>query len=270
MADSYPADGGTYGEKPRRRRGRRALIILIILLLVLGALLVVADRVAAGVAERVVADQVDQQLTKKNVQASAPEVTVGGFPFLTQVLGGRYDSINVVLRDLQGPVQGTNATVRVPELTADARNVTASLDTLRSGQGEVTAETVQGTATVAYDSVVALIDQPGVELREQDGKLAVTASVRVPILEQNLTVRGTAKLTVQGTDIVVDVDQLTADDLPENPLVQSFITGFAKDLSVKVPLPALPFDLELQEVRPLPNGLAVTGSARNVSLSEVR
>ncbi|MBE1486689.1 hypothetical protein H4W31_002327 [Plantactinospora soyae] len=269
VADSYPADGGTYGERPRRRRGRRALIILIILLLVLGGLLVIADRVSAGIAERVVADQVDQQLTKQNVQSSAPEVTVGGFPFLTQVLGGRYDSINVVLRDLQGPVQGTTTTVRVPELTADARNVTASLDTLRTGQGEVTAETVQGTATVAYDSVVALIDRPGVELREQDGKLAVTAPVRVPILEQNLTVRGTAKLTVQGTDIVINFERLTADDLPDNPAIQSFISAFAQQLSVRVPLPALPFELELQEVRPMPNGLAVTGSARNVSLSEV-
>jgi hypothetical protein len=271
VADSYPADDGTYDEKPRRRRGRRALIVLVIVLLVLGGLLVVADRVSAGIAERVVADQVDKQLTQQNVTSSGPaEVTVGGFPFLTQVVGGRYDSINLVLRDLQGPVQGSSATVRVPELTADARNVTASMDTLRTGQGEVTAETVEGTATVSYDSVVALIDRPGVQLREQDGKLAVSAPVRVPILEQELTLRGTAKLTVQGKDIVINFERLSADGLPNNPLIQTFVTGFAQQLSVKVPLPALPFDLQLHEVRPMPNGLAVTGSARNVALSEVR
>jgi hypothetical protein len=157
----------------------------------------------------------------------------------------------------------------VPEVTADARNVTASLDTLRTGQGEVTAGTVHGTATVAYDSVVALIDQPGVELREQDGKLGITAPVQIPIIGQKLTVQGTAQLTVEGKDIVITFDRLTSDDLPNNPAVRAFISTFARDLSVRVPLPALPFELELEEVRPLPNGLAVTGSARNVALSEV-
>ncbi|MEO3928255.1 DUF2993 domain-containing protein [Micromonosporaceae bacterium B7E4] len=269
MADSYPADGGTYGERPRRRRGRRALVILVILLLVLAGLLVVADRVAAGVAERVIADQIDQEISRQNVQSAAPEVTVGGFPFLTQVLGGRYDSIKVLLRDVQGPVQGTDAAVKVPELTVDARDVTASLDTLRSGQGEVTAKTVQGTGTVAYDSVVALIDRPGVQLREQDGKLAVTAPVRVPILEQELTVQGTANVSVDDDDIVVTFDRLTSADLPDNPVIQTFVNNFARQLSVRVPLPPLPFALQLHEVRPLPTGLAVTASARDVALSEV-
>lgn len=269
MADSYPAGDGTTGERPRRRRGRRALIVLVIVLLVLAGLLVVADRVSAGIAERVVADQIDQRLTQENIQASAPDVTVGGFPFLIQVAGGRYDSIKVVLRDLEGPVQGSSKPVRVPEVTVDARNVTASMDTLRSGQGEVTAETVDGSLTVAYESVVALIDRPGVQLREQDGKLAVTAPVQVPILEQKLTVRGTADLAVQGEDIVVTFVRLTADDLPDNPAVQSFIATFAEQLSVRVPLPALPFELQLHEVRPRPEGLAVTASARDVPLSEV-
>lgn len=275
MADSYPADGGHLadggadGVRPRRRRGRRALIVLVILLLVLAGLLVVADRVAAGIAERVVADQIDQEISRQNVQSSAPEVTVGGFPFLTQVLGGRYDSIKVLLRDVQGPVQGSTTAVRVPELTVDARNVTASVDTLRSGQGEVTAEAVNGTGTIAYESVVALIDRPGVKLREQDGKLAVTAPVRVPILEQNLTVQGTANLAVDGDDIVINFDRLTSDDLPNNPAIQSFINGFARQLSVRVPLPPLPFALQLHEVRPLPTGLAVTASAKDVALSEV-
>ncbi|MDG4791521.1 DUF2993 domain-containing protein [Micromonospora sp. WMMD1102] len=269
MADSYPAEDGTYGEKPRRRRGRRALVVLVILLLVLAGLLVVADRVAAGVAERMVAEQVDKEISRKNIQSSAPEVTVGGFPFLTQVVGGRYDSVKVLLRDVQGPVEGTDATVKVPELTVDARNVTASLDTLRSGQGEVTAKTVQGTGTVAYDSVVALIDRPGVQLREQEGKLGVTAPVQVPIINQELTVQGTANVTVDGDDIVITFDRLSSADLPDNPVIQTFVNNFARQLSVRVPLPPLPFALQLHEVRPLPNGLAVTASARDVALSEV-
>ncbi|MFY1689554.1 DUF2993 domain-containing protein [Plantactinospora sp. WMMB782] len=269
MADSYPVQDEAYGEKPRRRRGRRALVVLVILLLVLAGLLVVADRVAAGVAERMVAEQVDKEISRKNIQSTAPEVTVGGFPFLTQVLDGRYDSVKVLLRDVQGPVEGTEATVKVPELTVDARDVTASLDTLRSGQGEVTAKTVQGTGTVTYDSVVALIDRPGVQLREQEGKLGVTAPVQVPIINQELTVQGTANVTVDGDDIVIAFDRLSSADLPDNPVIQTFVNNFARQLTVRVPLPPLPFALQLHEVRPLPNGLSVTASASDVALSEV-
>ncbi|WP_422772050.1 DUF2993 domain-containing protein [Plantactinospora sp. WMMC1484] len=269
MADSYPAEGGTYGERPRRRRGRRAVVILIVVLLVLAGLLVVADRVAAGVAERMVADQVEQELAQQNVQSTAPEVTVGSFPFLTQVLNGRYDSIKVLLRDVQGPVQGTGAAVRVPELTVDAQDVTASMDTLRTGQGEVTAATVRGTGTIAYDSVVELIDRPGVQLREQDGNLGITAPVQVPILNQELTVQGTAKLSVEGDDVVINFENLRSSDLPDNPVIQTFVTNFARQLAVRVPLPPLPFALQLHEVRPAPDGLAVTASAENVALSQL-
>ena len=269
MADSYPAQSGTYGAQRPRRRGRRALIILVVLLLVLGGLLVVADRVAAGVAERAVADQVNQEVAKQDIRASAPEVTVGGFPFLTQVLAGRYDSISILLRDVQGPAQGQTKGVRLPELAVDARNVKASLDTLRSGQGDVTAETVEGTGTIAYDSVVELINRPGLTLREEGGKLAVTAPVQVPILDQEVTAHGIAELSVQQGEILVNFDELTADELPDIPAARAFISAYAKQISVRVPLPAMPFALEVREVRALPEGLAVTATARNVPLNAV-
>ncbi|MGI5213122.1 LmeA family phospholipid-binding protein [Plantactinospora sp. CA-290183] len=270
MANGYPAEGETYyPEQPRRRRGRRALVILLIVLLVLAGLLVVADRVAAGVAERVVADRINQEMAKQDVRASAPDVTVGGFPFLTQVVGGNYDSVKVVLRDVQGPPQGDTPGVRIPALTVDARNVAASIDTLRTGQGEVTARTVDGTGTISYDSVVALIDRPGVTLREQGGKLAISAPVQVPIINQELTLRGIADLTVVKGEVVINFSELTADDLPNNATIRAFISTFAQQLSVTVPLPPLPFALEVREVRALPNGLAVAATARDVALSEV-
>ena len=52
--------GEVYGtqRRPRKRWGRRLLITLIVLLLLVGALLVVADRVGASVAERTISDRV--------------------------------------------------------------------------------------------------------------------------------------------------------------------------------------------------------------------
>ena len=66
MAEAYPAD-----EARPRRRGRKVLDRLLVLLVVLGGLLVVADRVAAGVAERAIADQVRQEVTKQDAQSAA-------------------------------------------------------------------------------------------------------------------------------------------------------------------------------------------------------
>ncbi|MCO1596591.1 DUF2993 domain-containing protein [Micromonospora sp. RHAY321] len=259
MTQEYPAD-----EVRPRRRGRKLLIGLVVLLLLVGVLLVVADRVAVGVAERAIADRVSQEVTKQGAQSAAPDVEVGGTPFLTQVLDGRYERISIKLRDVQASVEGD--AVRLPVLDVDARNVRASLDTLRTGQGDVVADTVNGTGTISYDSLAALLDRPGLTLGEQGGKLAVTAPVDV--LGQKFTVSGTADVTVAKSGAVaLRFNDLDAAGLPNLPLARAVLNNYAKGISVDVPLPDLPFQLAVREVRPLPEGLAVTADAKNVPIN---
>ncbi|MFC0503733.1 DUF2993 domain-containing protein [Micromonospora costi] len=259
MAQAEPA----YVDRPRRR-GRRALVVLVVLLLVLAGLLVIADRVAVGVAERAIADQVRQEVAKQNAQSAPPEVEVGGFPFLTQVLDGRYERISIVLQEVRGSVEGD--AISLPRLDVDAHDVRASLDTLRSRQGDVVAETVNGTATISYDSLAALLDRPGLKLSEQGGKLAVTAPVDV--LGQQLTVTGTADVTVgeQGK-VSLRFNNLDAQGLPNVPLARTVLNNYARSISIDVPLPELPFQLTVREVRPQPEGLTVTADARNVPIN---
>ncbi|MER7458920.1 DUF2993 domain-containing protein [Micromonospora sp. NPDC126480] len=254
-----------YQDRPRRR-GRRALVVLVVLLLVLAGLLAVADRVAAGMAERTIADQVRQEIAKQDAQSSPPEVEVAGFPFLTQVLDGRYERISIGLREVRGPVQGD--VVALPTLDIDARNVTASLDTLRSGQGEVVAETVDGTGIISYDSLAALLDREGLQLGERDGRLAVTAPV--DILGQRLTVTGAADIEVneQG-EVGLRFNDLTAEGLPNVPLARTLLNNYAQSISIDVPLPELPFQLTVREVRPLPEGLQVAAEAADVPINAV-
>ncbi|SDY08047.1 Protein of unknown function [Micromonospora pattaloongensis] len=262
MAESYPVYGQ---DRPRRRWGRRLLITAIVLLLVLAGLLVVADRVAANYAEDRIADEVRQQVAQQQLHSSPPSVTVGGFPFLTQVLDGRYRSIGIVLRDVRGEVSG--ASVRLPQLDVEARDVIASLDTLRSGQGDVIARTVDGKATISYESVAEFIKQPGVQLSEQNGKLAVTAPLQV--LNSQVTVRGTADLTVADGQVRLRFAELAADGLPRIPAAQALVNAYAQQISVAVPLPKLPFRLDVREVRPTPDGLAVTATATDVPINGV-
>lgn len=264
MADTYPA----YVEadyRPRRRRGRRLLASMLVLLVLLAILLVIGDRAAAAFAERAIADQVRREVAQQDVQASTPDVTVGGFPFLTQVIAERYKSISIVLRDVRGSVEG-NA-VSLPQLDVDARNVRASIETLRSGQGEVTAETVNGTAILTYSSVAQLIDQPGIQLSEQGGKLAVKAPLDV--LGQQFTVQGTANLSVAEGKVRIGFDTLTAEGLPAIPAAQALVNEYAKQISINVALPELPFQLQVQEVQPRPDGLAVTATAKNVPINSL-
>lgn len=258
------AEAPAYEERPRRR-GRRVLTGFVVLLLVLAGLLVVADRLAAGAAERAIADQVEQEVAKRDVSSASPKVDVTGFPFLTQVLTGRYQHISIVLTDVRGKVRGD--TVDVPRLDVDVRDVRASLDTLRSRQGDVTAETVDGRGTITYDSLAKLLDRPGLKLGEQNGKLAVTAPVDV--LGVRLTVHGTADVALANGKVALRFDDLSAEGLPNLALARQVLTNYARGISIDVPLPELPFQLNVRTVEPRPEGLFVTADAKNVPINSV-
>lgn len=251
-------------EPPRRRRtGRRWGLVLLVFLLLVGGLLVIADRVAASAAERLVADQVNQELAKRKVTAGEPQVTVGGFPFLTQVLDEKFKKITIDLADVSG--EG----VKLPKLRVIANNVVATRQTLMNGSGRITAQSVTGTATIDYASVTELIKQrvnlPDLKLSEKDGKLQ--AVLPTQILNQPVTLNGTADLTVKGNVVQVKFRKLTAEGLSQVPLVQDALTRYAQQISIPVQVPALPFGLKITEVKPQADGLAVTGGADNVPLN---
>src|ERR671930_802776 len=84
------------------RMSRRAVRVLALVVAAILALLVVIDRVGDYVAERIAAD------TIKSAQhlPSRPDVDIAGFPFLNQLITGKYDKITVTADDV--PV-GTTA-----------------------------------------------------------------------------------------------------------------------------------------------------------------
>lgn len=260
------ADGYLDRERPRRRRGRRLLISLLVLLIVLGVALAVADRVGAAYAERRIADQVATELTERGIRSSRPDVSVRGYPFLTQVLAGRYEKIVVGLTDLQSDrADALPAGVQVQRLDVTANDVVAPLRNLRTGQGDIVARDVRGTAIVDYASVTKLINQPGVRLAERGGKLAVTAPLE--LLGQQLTVNGTAELTVAQGAVRIRFRELTAEGLAALPGAENLVNAYAQQISVDLPIGELPFGLVVQEVRPQPEGLSLIATGRDVPLN---
>jgi len=251
-------------ERPRRRWGRRLLITLVVLLIILGVAAVVLDRVGASIAERVISDRVAEQVANQKATSDKPDVTVKGVPFLTQVLDGKYQEIKIELRDFAGPA-GNGKTIKMPLLDIRAKDVRAPLDTLRTRRGDIVATTVTGAGTIGYPALTQLIDQPGLTLTERDGKLIGSAPVQA--LGQTFHVSGAANLTVKDGVVQVRFSDVTAQGLPNVPLVRNIIDSYAQRLALDLRVPALPLKLKVQKVQPTPAGLVVTAAANEVPLN---
>jgi hypothetical protein len=250
--------------RPRRRWGRRLLGTLIVLLIIVGLVLVVADRLGASYAARVISDRVAQQVANQHASSDKPDVTIEGVPFLTQVLAGRYQEIRIELKNFAGPA-GNGKTIKMPLLDIRAKDVRAPLETLRTQRGDIVATAVTGAGTVDYATLADLVGKDGVKLGAKDGKLAVTAPVTV--LNQTVTVNGTADLTVKNNVVSLRFEQVTAPGLPQVPLVQNLLNNYAKQISIDLRIPALPLKLAVQKVQPTAAGLVVTATANEVPLN---
>jgi hypothetical protein len=254
-----------YGSaRPRKRWGRRLLITFVVLLLIVVAALVVADRVGASYAERVIGDRVAQQLTDQKATAEKPDVTIAGVPFLTQVLAGNYQEIKILLDNFSGPA-GNGKNIKMDRLDIRAQDVAAPLDTVRTGNGDIVAATVTGVGTLSYPDLAELIGQQGLKLSERDGKL--TGAAPFQALGQTFNATGTANLAVKDGVVSVTFADVTAEGLPNIPLVRTLVDNYVKQLAFDLEVPALPLGLKVQKVEPRPDGLYVTTGASNVSLS---
>jgi hypothetical protein len=258
VADRYPQP------RPRRRWGRRLLITLIVLLVIVGIGLFAIDRFGASFAERKIADKVAQEVANNGATSQPPDVTIGGVPFVTQVLDGRYKEITILLRDFSGAA-GNGKTVKLPVLDIRANDVRAPLDTIRTGNGTITATTVTGVGTVDYTSLAGLVGREGITLGESGGKLTVKGPIEA--VGRTFNVSGTANLTVKNNVVQVRFAELTAEGLSGIPLVQGLLNNYAKSISVDLKLPALPLELAVQKVEPRPEGLVVTAAADEVPLN---
>jgi LmeA-like phospholipid-binding len=255
-----------YGTARRpRRRGRGLLITLIVLLVIIGIVLFVGDRVGRSYAERIISDKVSEQVSNQKATSEKPDVTIEGFPFLTQVAHGRYDEIKIELADFSGPAdQNGTKKIKLPLLDIRAKDVQASLDTLRSG-GNIVAGTVTGTGTIDYQQLASLVDQPGLTLTEKNGQL--TGAAKVQVLGQSLNVTGAAKLTVADGVVHVRFANVDSPDLPDIPGIKALVAGYADKLGIDVRVPALPLKLKVQQVQPQADGLRFTAGASNVTLN---
>ena len=224
---------------------------LLVVLLVLGGLFVAADRVAVGFAEHRVAEEIAQ---KGGLQGT-PDVDIDGFPFLTQAIAGRYDEVSISLTAEElGQPEGTDADVTL-------RGVQVPLSSVISGSvQEVPVDSIDGTATLSYELLAAQLGGDAQVEREGDG---LRVSRTVEVLGQTFPVSAAGTVTLQGNQLLVDVEQAEGAGVE----LPGFLVDQASDLlDLRYEVPPLPFGLQLTSVQPGQDGVDVAVEASDTVL----
>src|SRR5947209_16786383 len=115
---------------------------LLILLAVIVVVLIGADRIALLVAE----SQIASRVQKSQDLESHPDVSITGFPFLTQVVGGHYREVDVAVKDV------TRNGLTVDRVSVRAHGVSVPLGKVLSGSvREVPVDRADATVTLGFD-----------------------------------------------------------------------------------------------------------------------
>ncbi|MEV5982679.1 DUF2993 domain-containing protein [Streptomyces sp. NPDC052114] len=247
---------------------KRAVRILLIVVVILGGLFVAADRLAVSFAESEAADK----LRSSEGLGETPDVSIKGFPFLTQVVGGELDDVEVGIKDYDA--RSGSDSIRIADLTAHMKGVKFSGD-----YSSATAATASGTARVSYDELLKASESEPVELPlgakgkvvglsdGGNGKIKVEVEVSKGGAKLPKPVHVLSSVRVEGDTIKVHADRI-----PKNLDV----------LGVSIPLPEgmvrdvtdfeqkiddLPAGIRLEKVEAAPDGVDMSVTGTNVSLT---
>jgi len=233
---------------------RRFLTLIVVLVL----LAVVVDRAACWFAQRTIAEQIQKEADLP----ARPDVNVAGFPFLTQVLGGRYQQIDANLTD---PAVGGG--LKIDTLNIRLRGVQISTsDAINGRVDSVPVDSASAVATVSFAALNAAAKEnlPNTKSKVEfsqgtSNALKVTGEYRSSGLNAQLDL--SAKIVAKDGDLVVELAPEALDGLPAvlRPQVKSLLAQASR-------LPSLPFGFQAKSVSVSPTGITVqaTSSALNL------
>ncbi len=212
---------GRYSRTPRRRRRRWPLVLLIVLV-VLAGLFVVADRVAVHFADNQFATQIQKQGF-----SSKPDVSIQGFPFLTQLAARDFKDVHITATgEKAGPV------------TIDDINATLKDIKLNSGFNSGTVSSIDGTGLITFgnlakagSSAAGVADMKIRKISSDEAKITVNVA-------GIFSGSGVARVTESAHKIHVKLIQ--AGGIPTSVL------GGLGDFTI--PLPNLPMGMTLQSI----------------------
>lgn len=226
---------------------------LVVGAVVLAGLLVVTDRVALTVAEQAVADE---------LQAAAelderPSVHIGGFPFLTQAIGGTYGDVHVEAAAV--PTGG----VPVARFVADLTDLEVALgDALSGSVQSAPVGALEARAVVSYADLARQSRLRGLTVGRSGDRVVVRGSLRV--LGATVQASTVSSVRLQGGSIVVRAEELRVGAGVASSEVRAAI-GTQLDLRVRVG--TLPYGLVLTGASVGDEGIVLTARATDTVLT---
>lgn len=241
---------------------RRLLITLVIIV----AVVALGDRVVNAVAERRVATEVANTAADHGAYSDQrPDVTIHGWPFLTQAWSGEFEQIDITLREV-----GANGLV-FPSLEMVAHDVSADWRELSSG-GSVVAGTLDVSGTVSIASVETLLaEETGYDLSiDEEGNASLRASKEVMGITVEVEATGQIVIGEGELRFTPDAIETLTEGLPAGVQpagVQPAVEQLVNELGSRVELPELPYGIQLLEVAFEGGAVTVSGSAEDVVLT---
>lgn len=199
--------------------GVRAAAAVATVVVVLAGGAVVADHVVRTRTEADLAQSLQDEIPGLDTE---PDVTIHGFPFLTQVMSGSLDDVR--LSAPEATVEG----LRMEDIDVRLEGVSTDQPT--------TADRAHMTALVTLDSAREVLDAP-VELSVEDGALVTSTQFLGLPVEAVLVPRAA------GRDIDIEVQSLRLAGVGVDPSQIPGIGGRLEGLSI--PVQGLPEGLEL-------------------------
>lgn len=172
----------------RRRRSRlRRTVKVVIALCVVLAFLAVGDRWAALYAENKAAKKVQDALKLH----AEPEVHINGFPFVTQLAGGRLDNVDVTIPDMPA------GRISVAQVKGSINDVRIVGDAPTSIKGAVLGR-MHGDVLLDFDDLDRELGTSQVDFTAGKSPDTVLANGQLPVAGEKVTVRAKAHLRRNG------------------------------------------------------------------------
>jgi len=237
----YPAARGYQGPPParvRRRRRKWPLITLIVIILVL----VVGDRVANAYTENQMASQVQSSLDL----SGKPQVTIQGFPFLTQLAARDFRTVDVTASN---ETAGPGGQLEIASLKATLHGMHIH------GLNSATIDQFNASALVTFTALGKVGGIPQGITLSADGPNQVKANISIGPLSETAV----AQVTQSGAG-QINVKIIDAGDIPTSLL--GSLTNFSFSI------PKLPAGVSIQNVSVTQQGVLITASGHNTTLSQ--
>ncbi|MEV6165086.1 DUF2993 domain-containing protein [Streptomyces sp. NPDC052052] len=212
-------------------------------------LVVAVDRVAVWFAE----SEVEGRVQVTGATIGSTDVSIKGFPFLTQVAGSQLDEVDVEITGIETDSNGRR--IRISRMNAALHEVR-----LADGYSSATAARATGTVLISYEDLTQAAGEGVVVAYGGDGKVKVTGTVDVLGNPLSRSVRSTVTL-VDGHILKVRADKVPGEGIPGLEGLVRKKTDFEREVG------GLPSGLELKEIRPTAEGVEISVVGKDVRLA---